>query len=181
VVRRAALTQLGRAEIERLRSLPLSYPDDDGGTPAGYWPYTVSAVIGRGRATYERAVAQTLAWEIHLRSGIGVRSSAEKIVMEPMTVARIAIPVSFLRFTGYARVVEVIDEPDRGGFVYGTLPGHPESGAEAFVVTIDADDVVRLTISAYSRPASWYARLGGPVTRMLQMRMARRFLRVLAV
>jgi uncharacterized protein (UPF0548 family) len=28
------------------------------------------------------------------------------------------------------RVVYVLDEPERRGFAYGTLPGHPESGEE---------------------------------------------------
>ena len=35
------------------------------------------------------------------------------------------------------RVVYVVDEPDRRGFAYGTLPGHAESGEERFVVRYD--------------------------------------------
>ena len=30
-------------------------------------------------------------------------------------------------------VVYIIHEPDRQGFAYGTLPGHPESGDEALM------------------------------------------------
>ena len=37
------------------------------------------------------------------------------------------------------RVVYVVDEPDRRGFAYGTLPGHPESGEELFLVRYDPD------------------------------------------
>ncbi len=35
------------------------------------------------------------------------------------------------------RVVYVVDEPDRRGFAYGTLPGHAESGEELFLVRYD--------------------------------------------
>ena len=54
-----------------------------------------------------------------------------------------------------ARVVYVVDEPLRKGFAYGTLPGHPESGEEAFIVEYRDDDSVWLTIRAFSRPSSW--------------------------
>lgn len=38
------------------------------------------------------------------------------------------------------QVVYVLDEPDRQGFAYGTLPGQPESGEEAFVIERADDD-----------------------------------------
>ncbi|GAA4732513.1 hypothetical protein GCM10023350_14890 [Nocardioides endophyticus] len=33
------------------------------------------------------------------------------------------------------RVVYVVDEPERAGFAYGTLPGHPETGEELFLLS----------------------------------------------
>jgi uncharacterized protein (UPF0548 family) len=51
------------------------------------------------------------------------------------------------------RIVYVIDDPTRRGFAYGTLPGHPESGEEAFIVEQRDDESVWLTIRAFSRPA----------------------------
>lgn len=62
------------------------------------------------------------------------------------------------------RVVYLIDEPTRTGFAYGTLPGHPESGEEAFVVQLQDSGVVTFGITAFSRPATTLARLGGPLT-----------------
>ena len=58
------------------------------------------------------------------------------------------------------RVVYVVDEPRRRGFAYGTLPGHPESGEEAFVVELQEDDEVTFTVTAFSRPASTLAARG---------------------
>lgn len=166
-------------EAQELAAQPLSAPSMAAGPPPGYWRYTRSAVIGQGRETFERAVEATLTWQVLLRSGIAVAASAARAATTPPTVCRIAIPVAFLRFRGYARVTEVIAEPDRGGFTYATLPGHPVWGEESFVVGIDDGGAVTLTITACSRPHAWYARVGRPVTRRLQLRTASRFLRAL--
>jgi uncharacterized protein (UPF0548 family) len=77
------------------------------------------------------------------------------------------------------RVVYVIDEPDRRGFAYGTLPGHPESGEESFVLHRETGDRVRFVITAFSRPSTRLAKLGGPATQRLQHFMTTRYLRSL--
>ena len=95
------------------------------------------------------------------------------------------------------RVVWVVDEPDRYGFGYGTLPGHPASGEEAFVVVRepdasarserseprsreqDLDGKVWFEVRAFSRPATWYAKVGGPATRATQRWAAGRYLRAM--
>ena len=74
----------------------------------------------------------------------------------------------------------MIDEPDRAGFAYGTLPGHPESGIEQFTVTRTATGLVRCHLDVVSRPAAWYARLGAPVSRLVQELITRRYLRALS-
>ncbi len=66
------------------------------------------------------------------------------------------------------RIVGVLDDSDRWGFAYGTLPGHPEQGEESFAVSIGGDDEVRFTITAFSRPGDWITRLAGPVGRAVQ-------------
>ena len=68
-----------------------------------------------------------------------------------------------------ARVVYVVDEPDRAGFAYGTLPEHLEEGEESFIVR-RADGRVRFDVRAFSRPRHPLARFGAPVTRLLQVR-----------
>ena len=78
-----------------------------------------------------------------------------------------------------ARVVYVIDEPDRKGFAYGTLPGHPERGEEAFVVERRADDSVWLIIRAFSRPSSALFWAAYPALRMMQAIFTARYERAL--
>lgn len=79
-----------------------------------------------------------------------------------------------------ARVVYVIDEPDRKGFAYGTLPGHPERGEEAFVVERRADDTVWLVIRAFSRPSNAFFWAAYPALRMMQAIFTARYERALA-
>src|SRR5699024_1679546 len=78
------------------------------------------------------------------------------------------------------RVLWLIDEPDRAGFAYGTLPGHPESGIEQFVVSRTPTGPVQLHLDAVSRPATWSARPAAPVARRPPESLARRYLHALA-
>ena len=72
-----------------------------------------------------------------------------------------------------ARIVYVIDEPDRFGFAYGTLLEHGESGEERFSVEIDRETGnVNYDIFAFSKPNHFLANLGYPLTRMLQKQFA---------
>jgi uncharacterized protein (UPF0548 family) len=77
------------------------------------------------------------------------------------------------------RVVYVVDEPTRKGFAYGTLPGHPETGEEAFIVEYRDDDSVWLTIRAFSRPSSWIFWVGYPLVRLMQAVYTSRYERAL--
>ena len=78
------------------------------------------------------------------------------------------------------RVVYVIDEPDRRGFAYGTLPGHPESGEELFAVRYDpATEDVLAEVVAFSRHGTWWSRLGSPVTALAQRVVTSRYLTAL--
>jgi uncharacterized protein (UPF0548 family) len=75
--------------------------------------------------------------------------------------------------------VYVIDEPRRRGFAYGTLPGHPECGEEAFLLERHDDGRVTFTIIAFSRPAHALAKLAGPLVRRIQDAITGRYLRAL--
>lgn len=93
----------------------------------------------------------------------------------PGDSAVLRIPFGPFRVSAPARVVYVVDELARKGFAYGTLPGHPESGEEAFVVEQTEDGSVWLEISAFSRPANFGWWLVYPVLRISQMLYTRRY------
>ena len=105
-------------------------------------------------------------------SGLRVQASSEVVVVDAIVVVR----MGFL--PAPCRVVYVIDEPDIRGFGYGTLPGHPERGEERFAVRRDpATSAVFAEVTAFSRPAAWWSKAGGPVVRVAQRVIAQRYLR----
>jgi uncharacterized protein (UPF0548 family) len=78
------------------------------------------------------------------------------------------------------RVIYVVDDPACKGFAYGTLPGHPERGEEAFLIEQEEDGSVWLTIKAFSRPSSFRWWLVAPFLRIVQGRVTARYLRALS-
>ncbi|RMI35590.1 DUF1990 family protein [Nocardia stercoris] len=149
--------------------------EPDGPVPAGYHRFELRRRLGSGRALFETAAEQILAYRMQRAAGIFARASTP--VASPGTRLTVRLGVGPIGIEAPCQVVYVLDEPDRRGFAYGTLPGHPEIGEELFAVEYDpADDSVHGVIAAFSRPGTWYARLGGPVTRMLQHAIGRRYL-----
>lgn len=98
----------------------------------------------------------------------------------PGDTALLVIPFWIFGVRAPCRVIYVIDEPNRKGFAYGTLPGHPESGEEAFIVDQTEDGSVWLTIRAFSRPSGWQWWAVYPVLRLAQTFFTRRYFRALS-
>lgn len=146
----------------------------EGNECAGFGRLTSQAQIGRGAERFGLAVDRLLTWRMHERSGLSVAASSPHIVVG--TVAILRLGVGPWGVNAPVRVIDVIDEPRRQGFAYGTLPGHPESGEEWFVLQRRDNDAIDFSITAMSRPATVMARLGGRVTRTVQSRMTARYL-----
>ncbi|TDE10135.1 DUF1990 family protein [Jiangella asiatica] len=143
--------------------------------PAGYHHVRMRERIGHGRPVFEAVAEGVVTWDLHRSIGLRVSATANRAAEGAEVTSRLVVgPLSLLRIP--CRVVWVLDEPDRAGYAYGTLPGHPERGEESFVVEIDYDGAVWFTVTAFSRAAAWYARLGGPVTRWIQHLATRRYI-----
>ena len=76
---------------------------------------------------------------------------------------------------GSCVVIRVVDEADRAGFTYRTLPGHVEEGEETFLVSTGSDGRLGVTITAESVPVHPLLKAAGPVAVMGQSMMARRY------
>ena len=109
------------------------------------------------------------------RAGLRVAASDDRVVPGAVVVLGICFGPVMVRAP--CRVVYVVDEPRRRGFAYGTLPGHAESGEEAFVLAQQEDGTTTFTITAFSRPASFLARCAGPLGRRVQDLVTARYLR----
>jgi uncharacterized protein (UPF0548 family) len=154
--------------LTELRDASLTYPEHEHGATARQLPPDASHLdldipIGRGRRVFARAAEAVLGWQMHRGAGLDVRATTSRA--EPGTLVLITfvrgLPVGL---SAPCRVLGVVDEPDRRGFIYGTLPGHLESGEERFEVIRDEDEVVRLRLVAFSRHTPGPARWLGPLT-----------------
>jgi uncharacterized protein (UPF0548 family) len=149
----------------------------DGPLPAGYRHLDRRERLGAGEATFTRAVDALFGWRMHRGAGLAVLAAPPAPAVGEVVVTRLGPPVLGQRIP--CRIVYVVDEPRRRGFGYGTLPGHPARGEEAFVVEWADNDDVYLVIRAFSRPATLLARLGGPVTGWVQNIATERYVRAL--
>ncbi|MDQ6617984.1 MAG: DUF1990 domain-containing protein [Actinomycetota bacterium] len=171
--------------LEDQRGRPFSYPtvgataggSGTGELPARYHHDRLETDLGPDDGDrFARAGQALLAWAP--QRGAAIRVFPD----QPVAADREFVLVMPLPVTGWAlapgRVAYLMDEPDRFGYAYGTLPGHPEQGEEAFVV-IRADGRIRFEVIAFSRPQEPLARLGGPITRAFQVRTLRAYLRAM--
>ena len=145
--------------------------------PGGYHFHRERLRVGHGVQVFASARAAVFNWEMQRRASARVYPS-DQPVAEGHTVL-VALGLGPLLAVAPCRVCWVVDEPNQAGFGYGTLPGHPVSGEEAFVVERDAAGDVWAMVLAFSRPATWYTRLAGPVGRLGQRWMTRRYLNAL--
>lgn len=149
--------------------------DDVGATrqqgfcPPGFRPLHVRARLGEGEPVFRRTAEALLTWEMHRLLGVGVDTGADRAAPGVDVTISLAGMIK-----APCRVVWTVEEARRAGWAYGTLDGHPECGEESFLVDRTGDGTVWLTVNAFSRPAKWYSRAGGPATRGLQHAYARR-------
>ena len=160
-------------ELTDLADLPLTYSEvgaTAGPLPAGYHHVRVSGVIGVGRERFEEAAERVMRWGMLRGAGAGVTATTEVAAVGSEVIVRLG-PVQ-----APCRVVYVLEDRDRRGFAYGTLPGHPETGEELFAVRFDpATQAVHAEVTAFSRHATWWSRLAGPVTALVQRVVTRRY------
>lgn len=154
----------------------LTYPEvgatSDVELPQGYHHLRQSRSLGF--VDIDQIGELIMSWQVQLRSGVRRVSGPDRVSL--------GADVTF-RFLGQSipcRVVDVVEEPNRRGFAYGTLPGHPETGEERFIAERDpVTGEVTLFITAFSNPGTWRTKAIGPFGRVLQRTMTRRYLAAL--
>jgi uncharacterized protein (UPF0548 family) len=135
-----------------------------------------STRIGSGADVWSEAAAAVLHWEVKTRSGFSVDGPRSRVRRDAEYSLRLRIgPV---RVVEPVRVVAVVEQRDRVGFAYGTLPGHPLRGEEAFIVERVGDEV-HLVIRSVTAPGRGRWRPLFPLVVLLQRLFRRRYLRAL--
>lgn len=175
--------------------------------PKGFWASERSARLGTGRDRFESARDQLWQWQVPINAGVAVRevvpgseggyrgiNQRDERVIDPNEVmfteqgfafvnpgATIAQQYTFLgrSFDLPDRVVAVVDEDNRAGYVLGTLEGHPLIGEQAFILELHEDDSVWFIIRQLSQVANPKLKLLTPVYRWQQIHINDRYLKSL--
>ena len=142
--------------------------------PSGYHHVRVRERIG-DESAFDRAVLGLRTWVAH--EGAGLRIFPHDPVAPDAAVLAVT-SLGPVRVVAPCRIVAVFKEPNAFGFSYGTLPGHPESGEESFVLE-RVGGATFFTVSAFSRPVDPLARLSGPIGRIVQRSVTRRYVNAL--
>ncbi|MFC8848329.1 MULTISPECIES: DUF1990 family protein [unclassified Micromonospora] len=146
----------------------LTYPEvgatRDGTLPTGYHHLRHRVRLPDGG--FPIAANAVLGWRLHRAAGVVMRTGVPRAA--PGARVTPGLGVGPARIWGPTEVVWAVDEPGRAGFGYGTLPGHPERGEEAFVVERDGSGAVWFEVRAFSRPDRWFMRAAGPAGRAFQ-------------
>jgi uncharacterized protein (UPF0548 family) len=142
--------------------------------PAGYNVDHTRVHLGGGEVTWQRAKRAIRTWQMFNMPWLRVHWPNTPIQVG----TNVAVSIDHFGFHSLnaCRIVYVVDEDvpiKRFGFAYGTLAEHAERGEERFTVEWHrAEDAVWYDILAFSCPQSVLARLGYPLSRLLQRRFA---------
>jgi len=166
----------GPVKLSDLAGLALTYAEvgaTAGSLSAGYHHVRLSSRIGTGRDRFEQAGAAVMRYGMLRGAGLRVAATTEVAEVGTEVLGKLG------PFAAPCRVVYVVDEPNRRGFAYGSLPGHAVSGEEMFGVRYHpADESVHAEVVAFSRPATWWSQIGAPVASVIQRMVTRRYLSV---
>ena len=160
---------LAQARLASPTYAPIGASRDEN-LPRGFHHVRVEERIGNA-AAFDRAITGLRTWVAHEGAGLGIYPP------EPVAPGATVIAVTSIgpmHIAAPCRIVAVFKEPEAFGFAYGTLPGHPESGEESFILE-RRDDATYFCVSAFSRPVDPLARLAGPVGRAVQRSVTRRY------
>ena len=175
--------RLARPSPQQLRSLALGGASDAltygpvgisamAEPPSGYRLDGWSRDLGNADGVFESARDALQNWRIHEGAGLIVEADGPPAVGGIVAMAA-PLPVGFIEVV--CRVVDVVDQPDRCGFVYGTLSNHPEQGEESFMASRSANGALTFEIVAVSRPRQILARAFPAVARRLQTAATNRY------
>jgi uncharacterized protein (UPF0548 family) len=173
------VTVMPAALARRLREADLTYPKvgaTAGPLPSGYHHLRRTVAIGSGAQAFTDAAGALASWRMHERAGLHVCFCGHC----PSGQRGGAFPQPGRDPDQRAMPGRLRDRRARPARLrIRNLPGHPERGEEAFVVSKQKDETVTFTLTAFSRSASPLAKATGPVSQAIQRRINSRYLRAI--
>ena len=139
--------------------------------PAGFRSWERSSDVGAGQQFWDWAAVEVLWWGVKTRSGFTMNPSHR---VSPGDRPVITAHPFGLSIREPVEVVDIVDTETRVGFAYRTLPQHPVSGEEEFIVERDGDRVT-LTVRSLTRSSeTWQWRVLYPLLLVAQAVARRR-------
>jgi len=143
--------------------------------PIGYNIDRYRIKLGTGMSSFAAAKVALQRWQMFDLEWLRVFPRSAEI-RQGSTVAVIVAHLGFYSIN-LSRIVYLVDSEgpiNTFGFAYGTLLEHAETGEERFTVSWDrSDDSVWYEIVAFSKPRAVVAKLGYPLSRMMQRKFGR--------
>lgn len=168
--------------LERHRADGLTYGHVGSTLDASQYPHGLARQeerrsIGTGQAAFEAAKVALRVWSPQRAVGASVQPPGIRPDLGETVVLRLGIGPVQLSVPN--RIVAVVDEPDRYGYAYGTLPGHPACGEELFLIERVANDHVIFTIRVDAKVADDLRMLAFVITPVQRIAL-RRYLSAVA-
>ncbi|MBP2412986.1 uncharacterized protein (UPF0548 family) [Arthrobacter stackebrandtii] len=173
----------GRLDYPSLGLTELAAAREPGATtwPAGFAHLDRDITVGSGRAAFDALAEGIMGWQVQRLAGLSVKAPPRAVVGARVVSGfgvgslRLPVPCEVVWAMEPAAVEGPGGETIRAGFGYGTLPGHPALGEEAFVAELAPGGAVHFRLLAFSRPAGLIYTLGAPVTRLAQSGVTRSY------
>lgn len=179
---RVLLGTVGEARLAEFGALAAR--DEPTATPRGLLDgagladaFEHSRLLSRAPGAFDRARAALRSLAPQRAISAVWPADAEAVAGSTVVAALRVGPVHLLAID---RIVQVVDEPDRYGFAYVTLPGHVLRGEEAFLVERSAEGEVMASVRGWADLAVPGGRLLRPPLRIAERHAADRYLDALA-
>ena len=162
--------------LELWKQQPFNYSEQgttrDGNIPAGYSINHAKVILGQGEDVFLSAQLALSHWRQFELSWSQICWPSTSITPGEC-VAVLARTMGSWALSP-CRIVSVIEEANRVGFIYGTVQGHPMKGEERFLVEHNSvTNEVSYEILSFSKPVQFLARMGVFYIRRVQKRFAR--------
>lgn len=128
-------------------------------------------VLGKGDTVWRKAKTVLLNWQQFPLPWTKIYPNTTELKKGAIVV--VLFQLFGIWWRNSAKIVYVIDEVNRFGFAYGTLPGHIERGEEVFWVERNEEGIVSYHIRAFSKPRFWLAKMAYPIARFYQRKFAK--------
>lgn len=158
-------------------------------TGHGEWPEGFGTIVdqqirvGTGAGAFAALAEGIMSWQIQRLAGLKVSAPPRAVpgakIVSGFGVGnlRMPVPCEVVWAMEPARIVRADGvEVEMAGFGYGTLPGHPALGEEAFLAMQTDDGGVYFRVLAFSKPAGLLFALGAPVTKLTQGSVTKSYL-----